>query len=173
MKTVLFFVCAFFIVILLGACSGNPTANEQSTVAEKKEEAAEEKTSNTTLDIINDYIKLKDALVASNAKQAQQVAVALLEVIDAIQMPEMQQNIKEIAATEDLTLQRTYFDSLSMEVYQMAKTAETDIPALYRQFCPMAFDNRGAYWLSFHKEIRNPYFGDQMLTCGRVEEEIK
>lgn len=173
MKTLSFFVFTFLIAIMLGACAGNQNTNEQSTIEETKEEAAEEKATHTTLDIINDYIKLKDALVASDAKQAQEMAVALLEVIDAIQMPELQQNIKEIAATDDLAVQRTYFDSLSTHVYQIAKTAEADIPILYRQFCPMAFDNRGAYWLSFQKEIRNPYYGDQMLTCGRVEEEIR
>ena len=161
------------IVSLLGACSGKQPTNEQNPVTSAKEEAAEEKATNTTTDVINDYIKLKDALVASDANQAQQVAVAMLEVIDAVQMPEIQQNAKVIAATDELSVQRTYFDSLSTNVYQMAKTAEADIPLLFWQFCPMAFDNRGAYWLSFQEEIRNPYYGDQMLTCGRVEEEIK
>ena len=173
MKTASFLVFIFLIVTLLGACSGNQPTNEQNAITSAKEEAAEEKATNTTTDVINDYIKLKDALVASDAKQAQQVAVAMLEVIDAIQTLEIQQNIKEIAATDELSVQRAYFDSLSMNVYQMAKTAKADLPLLFWQFCPMAFDNRGAYWLSFQEEIRNPYYGDQMLTCGRVEEEIK
>ena len=173
MKTALLLAYTFLAITLLGACSGNQPANEQNTVTSKKKEAAEEKATNTTTDVINDYIKLKDALVASDAKQAQQVAVAMLEVIDAVQMPDIQQNTKEIAAADELSVQRTYFDSLSTNIYQMAKTAETDLPNLFWQFCPMAFDNRGAYWLSFQEEIRNPYYGDQMLTCGRVEEEIK
>jgi Cu(I)/Ag(I) efflux system membrane fusion protein len=37
----------------------------------------------------------------------------------------------------------------------------------------MAFDNKGAYWLSETKEIRNPYFGDKMMTCGEVKKEFK
>ena len=36
----------------------------------------------------------------------------------------------------------------------------------YVQHCPMAFDNAGANWLSEESAIRNPYFGDAMLTCG-------
>jgi hypothetical protein len=44
---------------------------------------------------------------------------------------------------------------------------------IYKQYCPMAFSNTGAYWLSESKEIRNPYFGDKMLKCGRIVSEIK
>jgi len=43
---------------------------------------------------------------------------------------------------------------------------------LYRQYCPMAFQNKGAYWLSSEKKIMNPYFGDKMLHCGVVKEEF-
>jgi Cu(I)/Ag(I) efflux system membrane fusion protein len=37
----------------------------------------------------------------------------------------------------------------------------------------MAFDNKGAYWLSETEEIRNPYFGDVMLGCGETKEILK
>jgi hypothetical protein len=36
----------------------------------------------------------------------------------------------------------------------------------------MAFNDQGAYWISDREEIRNPYFGDKMLTCGVVKEEL-
>ena len=172
MKTIPFFTLAISI-LLFAACQANQNTNEKNTLANTKEEAVEEKVSNNTSDILNAYIKLKDALVASNGGQAKQVAVDMLEVIDAIKMPRIQQNTKGIAATDDLSMQRNYFDSLSLNVYEMAKAAETEIPNMYWQFCPMAFDNKGAYWLSFQEEIKNPYFGDKMLKCGRVEEEIK
>lgn len=172
MKTVSLFPYIFFI-LLLSACSGKQSANGENAMAAAKEEAAEETNTNTTLDIINDYIKLKDALVASDSTQAQKAAVAMLEVIDAVKMIDIQQNTKEVAASTNLAIQRTYFDSLSAEVYKLAKETDVDIPLLYWQYCPMAFENKGAYWLSFQQEIKNPYFGSQMLTCGRVEEEIK
>jgi Cu(I)/Ag(I) efflux system membrane fusion protein len=37
----------------------------------------------------------------------------------------------------------------------------------------MAFNDKGAYWLSDKEAIRNPYFGDKMLTCGSVEETLR
>ncbi len=44
---------------------------------------------------------------------------------------------------------------------------------IFVQHCPMADNNNGADWLSLDKQIRNPYFGDKMLTCGSVTETIK
>jgi len=173
MKSVSLFVSTFVISTIFFACSGKQNANEQSALESKKQEISETKAANTSTAILNSYIKLKDALIASDAGQAQQTAVALLEDIDAIKMPELEQNAKEIAATENLDTQRTYFDSLSIHVYEMAKTTEADMPTLYKQYCPMAFNNQGAFWLSFQEEIRNPYFGDQMLKCGRVEETLQ
>ncbi|TNE72891.1 DUF3347 domain-containing protein [bacterium] len=43
---------------------------------------------------------------------------------------------------------------------------------LYVQFCPMADNNKGAYWLSTQKDILNPYFGSMMLSCGTTKETI-
>ncbi|HHL52195.1 MAG TPA: DUF3347 domain-containing protein, partial [Flammeovirgaceae bacterium] len=44
---------------------------------------------------------------------------------------------------------------------------------IYYQFCPMARDGAGANWLSRDKDIRNPYFGEAMLTCGETKETLK
>jgi len=42
----------------------------------------------------------------------------------------------------------------------------------YYQYCPMAFDNKGAYWISNETEIRNPYFGEKMLKCGENKDTL-
>ena len=44
---------------------------------------------------------------------------------------------------------------------------------VYRDFCPMADNNKGAFWLSLEEEIRNPYYGEAMLKCGEVRETIE
>ena len=36
----------------------------------------------------------------------------------------------------------------------------------------MAFNDAGAYWLSAASDIKNPYFGKKMLTCGEVKDSI-
>ena len=67
--------------------------------------------------------------------------------------------------------QRTAFIQLSSAMIQSVKTFGIN-KKIYNQFCPMANDNKGANWLSFQENIKNPYFGDAMLTCGSTEETI-
>jgi Cu(I)/Ag(I) efflux system membrane fusion protein len=77
-----------------------------------------------------------------------------------------------IAKAENLEEQRTHFIALSDVMIDLAKTFQSPGEKLFVQFCPMANDNNGAFWLSLQDEVRNPYYGDQMLTCGEVREEI-
>jgi hypothetical protein len=162
-------------VLSLAACSGNPQQSETTagegpaTTQTEKAVVAEQKTLGG---VVMGYLALKDALVASNPEDAQARAVDLLKMVDATKTPDIQQNVKEMAAATDLAAQRTYFDSLSMNLYEQVKEHGAPHQTLYKQHCPMAFDNRGAFWLSANREIENPYFGDEMLKCGRVEEEI-
>ncbi len=39
----------------------------------------------------------------------------------------------------------------------------------YRVHCPMAFEARGGDWIQFDENVRNPYYGAVMLTCGEVK----
>jgi Cu(I)/Ag(I) efflux system membrane fusion protein len=36
----------------------------------------------------------------------------------------------------------------------------------------MANGNQGAVWISTEEGVKNPYFGDTMLTCGSIIETI-
>ena len=68
--------------------------------------------------------------------------------------------------------QRIYFEGLSSNIYTLAKNTQTEMD-LYQQYCPMAFDNTGAHWISDKEKVFNPYFGDKMLRCGKVTEVIE
>ncbi len=72
----------------------------------------------------------------------------------------------------DIEHQREHFDMLSTDMYDMVKTFGAG-QALYQDFCPMYNNKKGATWLSETKEIKNPYLGKKMPTCGSVKEEIK
>lgn len=132
------------------------------------------------------YIQLKDALVATNAEEAKTFAGNLVSALEInSELPEdekkawVEENLKElheaakkIAESEDIKEQRVAFEDLSNHLYE----ATAEIPYLdeksYWQYCPMAFNNKGAAWLSTEKQIANPYFGDKMLRCGVVKEEM-
>lgn len=159
-------------MLSLTACSTSEETTESQSPPLKPTEKVASTQQKTLASVVDQYLSIKDALVASDAKQAKASAVALLGVVDATKMPAVQQRTKEVAAVTDLDSLRARFDSLSVALYEQVKDPSDSSQTLYKQYCPMAFDNRGAYWLSSEKEIKNPYFGDEMLTCGRVEEEI-
>jgi membrane fusion protein, copper/silver efflux system len=77
-----------------------------------------------------------------------------------------------IASTSDLAIQRGAFVSLSSVLIQAVEQFGVANTTFYQQHCPMADSNKGADWLSLEKEIRNPYYGDAMLSCGSVERTI-
>ena len=159
-------------MLSLTACSTSEETTESQSPPLKPTEKVASTQQKTLASVVDEYLSIKDALVASDAKQAKASAVALLGVVDATKMPAVQQRTKEVAAVTDLDSLRARFDSLSVALYEQVKDPSDSSQTLYKQYCPMAFDNRGAYWLSSEEEIKNPYFGDEMLTCGRVEEEI-
>jgi len=134
------------------------------------------------------YLKVKDALVASDAGQVKTEAANLKKIIKAIDLKmlsgpalndwtnyanNLDLALAEMVGTDDIEVQRTSFSDLSDNLYKSIKAYGLGAATAYHEFCPMAFNNQGAFWLSDSKEIRNPYFGDKMLTCGRVTEELK
>ncbi|MDF9795631.1 hypothetical protein OKW21_000894 [Catalinimonas alkaloidigena] len=157
------------IIFSISACSGPQESGTDTTAEQATDEVGGVKKVGS---VVDGYLKLKDALVASDAEEAKEYAVATLGVVDAIAMPEVQQSVKEIAATTDIEEQRKVFEHFTIHLYRDLKASDANKQILYKQYCPMAFDNQGAYWLSAQEEIRNPYFGDRMLKCGRVEEEL-
>jgi hypothetical protein len=126
-------------------------------------------------EILDAYLKVKDALVKTDPKLASESAKTLVSVIgestDEL-LSKIIASAKKIKSSGDVKEQRTFFNDLSENVYLLLKgTSDIEAP-VYRQYCPMAFSNTGAYWLAAEKEINNPYFGSMMLHCGSVKEEL-
>lgn len=119
------------------------------------------------------YITVKNELVAANAKAAQGAAAVLSTSLKAFEGCENTALISDkIAATTDIKVQRKEFTALSSDVIALFKHAEVKNGAIYVQHCPMANNGDGGDWLSSDKKIRNPYYGDEMLECGAVLEEL-
>jgi Cu(I)/Ag(I) efflux system membrane fusion protein len=119
--------------------------------------------------LINQYSSLKDALVKSDFKASRsaysQVNALLLQLNStAFKTSNQINNIEEL---------REEFILLSEAVITMAKTTNPSDNTLYVQRCPMADRGEGARWLSFSEQIKNPYYGDAMLTCGSVVDSIQ
>ncbi len=142
---------------------------------------------NQVKNLLNDYLQVKNALVESSAEGTSKAASRMLNNIKNFNtgnLPEeqesfykqrvngMQNDIRYLTQTNDVSRQRDHFALITRNTYALVKAFNPTEEAVYYQFCPMAFDNSGGYWLSAQEEIRNPYFGDKMLKCGRVEETI-
>ncbi|HRK52666.1 MAG TPA: DUF3347 domain-containing protein [Cyclobacteriaceae bacterium] len=119
------------------------------------------------------YLHLKDALVASNQADAKKAAddlqKSLVNVTDGKMVADEAAKVANAASLED---QRKAFSGVSDMMAMLVKGGKLSMGMLYLEYCPMANNNKGAYWLSNEKEIRNPYFGNGMLTCGSVKEMI-
>lgn len=136
--------------------------------------------------ILSSYFALKDALVNSNAKETSTQANKLLATVENIKMESFANeahqiwmaNAKEImtlsqriAKSQDITNQRQSFATLSNKIYPLVKASPLST-TVYYQNCPMFDNGKGAQWLSLNEEIKNPFYGSKMMTCGSVKEKI-
>lgn len=133
------------------------------------------------------YFGLKDALIKGDGNAAAEKAKDLHKEVDAVSMaklPVAQHNVwmkymkdisdnaDQIKGTAKVEKQREQFTKLSTAMYEVMKSIKADYP-VYFDHCPMYNNGKGADWLSKESEIKNPYYGSQMLTCGSNEEIIK
>jgi len=135
------------------------------------------------LEIVGSYMKLKDALVATNGKEASIKAKQLLEKLDTLEksilneraqsiLQEIIDGAESISNEKNMEGQRRHFKALSENMVLVTSRLSGLEQSVYVQFCPMADNNKGAKWLSFEDAVLNPYFGDKMLTCGSVIQTI-
>lgn len=137
--------------------------------------------------VFDTYFALKDALVKTDGAEASAKAKQLKTYIIEINMAKLSHEVYEvwmkivkglttdagqIANTKDISKQRNQFVSLSKNMYDLLK-ASKHFSTIYYQYCPMANDGKGAYWLSKEIGIKNPYYGNLMLTCGSLKETIQ
>lgn len=128
--------------------------------------------------LLPNYLRLKNALVDSDAVGSSQRAKESLQLLKSESkdapaqemFSHVERMLKTLSEQSDLAEQRHEFIALSSHFIDWASQGLTADETLYVQFCPMANDNQGAQWLSTEAEIRNPYYGDSMLSCGSVVE---
>lgn len=153
--------------------------NERLKVSEKFQEQLKE--------VYNDYINLKDALVKEDSKGSSQNATSLLSNLSKTDMKllkdeahnhwmslidEIKSSTTSIAGSQDIKTQRNHFKHLSSHLIKAVQIFGVK-EKVYVEFCPMADNNNGAYWLSKEEQILNPYFGDAMLKCGEIKQTIE
>ncbi len=142
---------------------------------------------NQLKDLTNSYLKLKNDLVNSDTNAAtesiHQLDKSLSEVDMTLVKEEsheywmkinqaLQTHVDLLKERKDIEEQRRQFSFISNQLIQSLRVYGVDNAKYYVQYCPMAFDNEGAEWLSQEDYVKNPYFGDKMMKCGTVQETI-
>ena len=129
------------------------------------------------------YIGVKNALLGSNATLAKSRSKELLAALStpakglqpaqqklvAAYLDKLKFDSRHISETTVIDLQREHFASLSKNIYSLLSGLKLNAATVYQQYCPM----KKAYWLSESEDIRNPYYGDEMLECGKVTATLK
>jgi hypothetical protein len=137
--------------------------------------------------LVASYLQLKNALVSDDAKEAAIAAEVMVRAFKGFNTSgfnaDQQKEIAEIIenASEQvehiadnasrIEHQREHFEVLSNDMSDLIAIVGSE-QTLYQTKCPMYNKGKGGIWLSETKDIKNPFYGSKMLTCGSVQKEI-
>jgi len=134
------------------------------------------------------YLEMNEAFIESDAAKVSKTAKTAVTALENIEMGLLEGDahmawmdqleilspaLKNIAKNNDLEKQRLEYATFNLTFYKSLKMFGLDNDTTYYQYCSMANGDEGAYWFSETKEIRNPYFGDMMLSCGETRDTLK
>jgi membrane fusion protein, copper/silver efflux system len=136
-------------------------------------------------DLAEAYFEVKNALVKDDAQTAIAESKKVKASLDNVDMSlvegdahdhwmdlrkDLMEALQGIREDENIESVRKQFKLLSDALLEITESFGLEKEKVYRHYCPMAFGDEGAYWLSEMEAIRNPYFGESMLTCGEVRD---
>jgi len=193
-------IIATFIALAFIGCNGDHKDHSDS-VETKIDSASQTKNTTSTnppatataafptKQILAAYLQLKNALTVDNSKDAAIAANAIVSVLPTDSASglsgqqlkvysdlygDMKENAEHIGTNADkIAHQREHFIMLSKDIEDFVKAFGNAGQTLYKDFCPMANEGKGAIWISETEEIKNPYFGKEMQECGKVKETFK
>ena len=193
---------SILLAVVLLSCNQKNKEEQKINTAEETEVKAEEteaadeitevsdavKASVSTEAILSGYLKIKNALANDKSKEATTAANDFIKAVSATNSGKIDSKLidKYKTITESakkqaalivsndgkIAAQRTHFAVLSKDITNLIATFGTS-KKLYQDYCPMYNEGKNGYWISEIKEIRNPYYGSEMLSCGGMIKEIK
>ncbi len=174
-----------FIALTISSCKNNKKEHfdehEQETTTESRDITASTQKNSATSEIVDSYLQIKNALVSDSKDDAAKGASMMLMAFsnfDMTQLGEAQhkeymeiyESAKEQAehiVKSPIDHQREHFETMSTDVNDLITLLGTD-KTLYVDYCPM----KKVSWLSETKDIKNPFYGSKMMTCGNVKKQI-
>jgi hypothetical protein len=177
-------------IVALASCGASDKPAETASKEQPLSQSKNSSTFNNAFgNLLTNYYHLKDAMVLSNDSMAVKSANLLGASADSLKLSELKadssiiqmaegyvQSIsaeaKALVGEPKLEEKRKSFQMISDNMYDLVRSVRYDKEIVYHEFCPMAFNDAGAYWLSNTADIKNPYFGKKMLSCGEVKDSL-
>lgn len=177
--------------LLLAACGGGdekakPVAEPQGPLAQSANSDAFNQSFGK---LLSDYYALKDGFIAEKMEVINQSAKDMQLAADSLLLGELKADTSLIATAQSYSIgisaelkgllgesgmeqKRKSFQLVSDQLYDLVRTVQYDRAVVYHDYCPMAFNDQGANWLSKESAIRNPYLPKKMLSCGEIKDSI-
>lgn len=180
MKSTTQFFLLCVTAVMLAACNSNQPSADQPKGAhhgghDTTASAAAIRLKDDHLNAIyRYYTDLTESLIAGDIAGAK-VAAAAIELgagkVNGGQA--VASSAAAITNVSDIAAQRDLYATLSDSFIALLKNTGVVSGDLYIMHCPMARGDKGAFWVSNSKTVRNPYYGQSMLTCGSVKETLQ
>ena len=171
-----------------GMSLSEPVVEAQTAVEVVKEVEIIKSKSSFSIDrILNNYLSVKNALTKDDSKGAAQAAKELFSTLKNTKGDQVEAALQAQYATivdgatkqaeqissgtANIEKQRKDFALLSKDMHDLIAMFTTD-KKLYQDYCPMYDQGKSGYWISEIKDIKNPYYGSEMLTCGGITKEL-
>lgn len=167
--------------------STKSTSNTPTDVTAESTAAPVTHTQFSIDEIINNYLKVKNALTKDDTQNAGNAGKVLYATFNAINPSALEAKLKKeyLDIADDakehaehignnagkIDHQREHFAMLSEDINALIKAFGTK-QKLFQDFCPMYDNGKGAIWISETKDIKNPYYGNKMMGCGTVKKEL-
>lgn len=119
--------------------------------------------------VLDHYLMIQTELAKDSTKSLDEHANAIAKAVRADEMkmlsPDLAKQAETLARAKDLKAAREAFKPLSASLVKYLADNKAGKGTYHEGYCPMV----KASWLQKEKEIRNPYMGKSMLTCGTLK----
>lgn len=183
-------LCVFFILLIVYGCScgdeNKPAPSPQEPLKQSKNSELFNASFNK---LLNNYYNLQAAFVKEDSVLINNSISSLIASADSLALKEIKSDstiietaksystsisddAKAMLAEKDINEKRKGFEMISNYIIDLIRTVQFDRAKVYKIHCPMAFDNKGADWLSKDTNVLNPYLPTEMLECGEIVDTI-
>jgi hypothetical protein len=119
--------------------------------------------------VYDSYLKIQAELAKDSTKDVADNATAIAKAVKGDEMKMLSSDVATqadtLAKAKDLKAAREAFKPLSKSLIKYLADNKAGKGVYHEAYCPMVKSS----WLQTEKEVRNPYYGKSMLTCGELK----